>query len=583
MAGIAPAQLFPDFEIRIGPEAPQVRRELDGLVARREQLHQDGAPAVVHARGVGHPETFLQPHAQDGGVGALPVFDADAAAGRHGDVRRGEALDGLLLGIVQQGPEGGAEVDALELRDGGGAPHEGGQPLRSGGEDGLGGEVRQAELGVPGGDGGDAALEIPDIVREIQHRGAVFLRRFADGLREEVAHALGEGARVHQQAADAALALRRGRAGFAVPGHAVARADELREVGRIDGRSQEDPAHAAGAHAERSDGEPVAGGEGVAGIDGGQLAGRELETPGPFGPGFRDALRIGRRQQPADLERVVPVPILGVFGADRGPGKAVGAILGAFRRRPPSRQRPVLVSDLQDAAVAAAAARPAGGAERLQPGRQRGVVRIPRKGVFLFEQRGDIGRQRRFFRAGGAYQHLRDARMAGQRREPAPVGRDASRLVHGAQQLQQPRRLRQVRGRRRCEPREPLRVAFAPRRGVQHRIGQIGLQDLRDARRRHPGLGAGAPEPVADARRHAPGPPAPLVGHVAADPHRLQAAQRVLRVEDQPPAEAAVHHDPHPFDGERSLGDRRRQHDLAASGGARRNGRPLLLRRQHSI
>ena len=173
--------------------------------------------------------------------------------------------------------------------------------------------------------------------------------------------------------------------------------------------------------------------------------------------------------------------------------------------------------------------------------------------------------------------------MAGHRRQGAPVRGDAPRLVQRAEQFQQMTGLRKVGRGRRCEPGEPLRVAFAPGGGVQYGARQVGLEYLRHPRGRHPGLRGAAPEPVAHARRHASRPAAALVGHILADAHRLQAAEGVLRVEYHPPAEAAVHHNAHTLDGERRFGDGRRQHDLAAACRTRRDGRPLLLRREQPV
>ena len=173
--------------------------------------------------------------------------------------------------------------------------------------------------------------------------------------------------------------------------------------------------------------------------------------------------------------------------------------------------------------------------------------------------------------------------MAGQRGEGLTVRGDASGFVQGAQKFQQLPGLGHVRGRRRGQPRERRQLALAPRRSVQCRPCEIRFEDLRDTRRGQAGLRGRAPEPVAYAWRHPPRPAAALVGHVSADAHRLQAAQGVLRVEDQPSAEAAVHDHPHTLDGQRSLGNGRGQHDLPAPGRTWRNGRPLLLRRQQTV
>ncbi len=100
--GVAAAEFFPYFEIRVLPETVQILRQLDRLEAGGEQFHQDGAPAVVHAWRVREAEALLQADAQDGEFRPLAVLHAYAAAGGDDDMRRREPLDGLLLAVIQQ-------------------------------------------------------------------------------------------------------------------------------------------------------------------------------------------------------------------------------------------------------------------------------------------------------------------------------------------------------------------------------------------------------------------------------------------------------------------------------------------------
>ena len=111
MLGIAPPQFFPDFEIGVFPETGEIGRQLDRLVSRRQQFHQDRLTPFVHPRRLGQPEALLQPDSQDREFRSLAVFDADAASGRDGDMGGRQALYGLLLLIAEQAPQDGAEID----------------------------------------------------------------------------------------------------------------------------------------------------------------------------------------------------------------------------------------------------------------------------------------------------------------------------------------------------------------------------------------------------------------------------------------------------------------------------------------
>ena len=79
------------------------------------------------------------------------------------------------------------------------------------------------------------------------------------------------------------------------------------------------------------------------------------------------------------------------------------------------------------------------------------------------------------------------------------------------------------------------------------------------------------PQPVADAGLGAPGAAAALVGGGARHPHGLEPRQADVRLVARHAREPAVDHDAHALDGERGLGDRGREHDLAAAGRRRRD------------
>ena len=127
------------------------------------------------------------------------------------------------------------------------------------------------------------------------------------------------------------------------------------------------------------------------------------------------------------------------------------------------------------------------------------------------------------------------------------------------------------RRRRRIEEGEGARIANAPGGAIEQEAGEIGGQDLgpvEGVERARRGL---RPEPVADARLGAPGAAAALVGRGARDAHASRAGSgrspaRRRGTRDEP----GIDHDAHALDGQRGLGDRGGEHDLAP---ARRGGR----------
>ena len=126
--------------------------------------------------------------------------------------------------------------------------------------------------------------------------------------------------------------------------------------------------------------------------------------------------------------------------------------------------------------------------------------------------------------------------------------------------------------------RELAWIGDAPLRQIEHEGRQIGGQNFRPrVRLQRSGLRL-VPQPVADAGLGAAGAAAALVGGGARDAHGFQPRQPDIRLVARHARQAAVDHDAHAFDGERGLGDRRRQHHLAPAGRRRRNGAVLLAR-----
>ncbi len=155
--------------------------------------------------------------------------------------------------------------------------------------------------------------------------------------------------------------------------------------------------------------------------------------------------------------------------------------------------------------------------------------------------------------------------------------------VQGLKTIEQDPRLVE-RGRRRLvEEGQVGGVTRPPAGQVQGQVRQVGFQDFRAGEGRQ---GAGlrlVPQAVADPRLGAAGPAPALVGGGARHPHRLQPGQAAGRVEARHAGQAAVNHHPHALDGQAGLGDRSRQHHLAAAGLGGRNGAVLLGRVQRAI
>ena len=131
------------------------------------------------------------------------------------------------------------------------------------------------------------------------------------------------------------------------------------------------------------------------------------------------------------------------------------------------------------------------------------------------------------------------------------------------------------------------------RRASPDRPRPNGRDRARSRRDRRPGFPAGwrlpasglrlVPQPVADAGLGAPGAAAALVGGGARDPHGLEPRQADIGLVARHPREPAIDHDAHALDGERGLGDRGRQHDLAPAGRRRRDGAILRLRVERAV
>ena len=144
-------------------------------------------------------------------------------------------------------------------------------------------------------------------------------------------------------------------------------------------------------------------------------------------------------------------------------------------------------------------------------------------------------------------------------------------------------RLGQRAGGRRIEEGERGRIGRAPLRQIEQQARQIGGEDFRPRigfERRGLRL---VPQPIADAGLGAAGAAAALIGGGARHPHGLEPRQADVGLVARHAREPAVDHDAHALDGERGLGDRGGEHDLAPAGRRRRDGAVLGLRVERAV
>ena len=166
---------------------------------------------------------------------------------------------------------------------------------------------------------------------------------------------------------------------------------------------------------------------------------------------------------------------------------------------------------------------------------------------------------------------------ASARRLLAFVG-DAAIGIERAEFAQQAPRFLQRRRRRRIEKRQRRGIADAPLREIEHQRRQIGAEDFRLRIGRERGGLRLVPQPVADAGLGAAGAAAALVDRGARGAHGLQPRQADVGLVARHPRHAGIDDDAHALDGQRGLGDRGRQHDLALALRRRRDGAVLHAR-----
>ncbi len=165
----------------------------------------------------------------------------------------------------------------------------------------------------------------------------------------------------------------------------------------------------------------------------------------------------------------------------------------------------------------------------------------------------------------------------------APIARpssvDAAGRVERAERRQQRPRLREGGARRRVEEFQLRGIGDAPDARGRARSPKDRPTRISGWRERRQAAGRRLlPETIADAGFDAPGAAAPLVGVGAADAHRLEPRQPDVGLVARHAHKTAVDDDAHALDGQRGLGDRGREHDLAPPRRRGRDGQVLRAR-----
>ena len=188
------------------------------------------------------------------------------------------------------------------------------------------------------------------------------------------------------------------------------------------------------------------------------------------------------------------------------------------------------------------------------------------KAAFADED-GDLGSRQRGAFGRRVDHHAGEPRRQRQAPQFLAFLGDAAVAVDGAEFGEQGFCLDERRARRRIEEGKILRPA-APGREVERQRRQIGGQDFRAGKRfERRGLRL-VPQPVAGAGLGAAGAAAALVGGGARHPHGFEPRHPDIGLVARHAGKPGVDHNAHPLDGDRGLGDRGGQHDLAPAGRA---------------
>ena len=173
--------------------------------------------------------------------------------------------------------------------------------------------------------------------------------------------------------------------------------------------------------------------------------------------------------------------------------------------------------------------------------------------------------------------------MQRQRGERAAMGGDPARGVERAEIGEQRARLGEGRRRRRGQEGEAVGRGGAPERELEREAGEVGAGDLgRREGGERPLLAAG-PEAVAPAGRDPAGAAAALLGLGAGHALGDEAGHAGAGVEAGAPRAAGVDDHAHVGDGQRGLGDRGGEHQLAPARASGASARALLGEGQAAV
>lgn len=185
--------------------------------------------------------------------------------------------------------------------------------------------------------------------------------------------------------------------------------------------------------------------------------------------------------------------------------------------------------------------------------------------------------------ATGCDQHVRQTRRQGELHHPLAFAGQETAGIERAEARQQCDRLRPGSLGRRIEKPQGSRIRHAPGGKVEREARQIRFQDRRPVVGSKGGGLRFVPEPIAQARLHAPGASTALVGGGTRHAGRFQTGQPGCGLIDGNPRQTAVDDDAHALDGERRLRDGGGEHHLAPAFGRRADGGVLFRAGERAV
>ena len=166
------------------------------------------------------------------------------------------------------------------------------------------------------------------------------------------------------------------------------------------------------------------------------------------------------------------------------------------------------------------------------------------------------------------HDHARQSRRQRQSAQALAFRRDPAIGIERAKFREQTVGFLQRRRGRWVEKRQRRGIADTPLREIEHQRGKVGRENFRlGISGERSGLRF-VPQPVANAGLGAAGAAPALIDRGARGAHGLKPGQADIRLVARHPRHAGIDDNAHALDGQRGLGDRGRQHDLALPFGA---------------